>query len=522
MRNFIELCLEMWLFIHHIGGTAVQTDIPLGAIFDYKADAAARSGYLYAISVYNDTSKDALSFATVYDELDITDNFRVASKICSQMAGGIFAFYGKTDTKSFSIIQSFSNAFRMPYITFSLCGTADQREKPYVVFIKPSYTDAITDIIKTFGWTRMDYIYDSDEGLMRVQYIYNKLKEANFTNNVDIGFRRVEDINNAHADLRRLDRYHADSAKNVILDLSSQEAYRKILKQIPEVGMNRDGYNYLMGTLDMLSLNLTRFRHGGVNITGFQLVNHSSPRVQTFLREWGSLESTVWPGAGRPILDVDAALSFDAVETISKALKMMIQRQERVFQYTFRRAEVFNYNKTKGIPCINPVIPWMHGQDIYNSIKKVGFHGLTGHVAFDGRGYRRDYKFDVLTVSLNNGPEKIGEWGSRDGLKSVYDVEETGGWNYTKSKLERTVVSILTAPFLMINNKSEMGRPPTGNDRYEGYCKDLAEVISKQLGISYILVLVEDSKYGSELDNGSWDGIIGALRRGVKSIFQPA
>ncbi|ESP00207.1 hypothetical protein LOTGIDRAFT_173366 [Lottia gigantea] len=139
---------------------------------------------------------------------------------------------------------------------------------------------------------------------MRVQYIYNKLKESSVNGKIEIGFRRIEDINKAHSDLRRLDRfYEPDATKNVILDLSSQDAYRKILKQIPEVGMNREGYNYLMGTLDMLSLNLSRFRHGGVNITGFQLVNHTSGSVRKFLSNWTSLESNVWPGAGTPVLD---------------------------------------------------------------------------------------------------------------------------------------------------------------------------------------------------------------------------
>ncbi|ESP00208.1 hypothetical protein LOTGIDRAFT_238650 [Lottia gigantea] len=213
---------------------------------------------------------------------------------------------------------------------------------------------------------------------------------------------------------------------------------------------------------------------------------------------------------------VDAALSIDGVDTISKALKLMIQRQERVFQYTFRRSEVFNYNRTKGIPCISPPIPWMHGKDIYESIKRVKFEGLTGNLAFDERGYRKDYRLDVLTVSLNNGPEKIGEWDSNTGLKSVYDEEEDSGdtWNYTRTDYERTVVSIISPPFLYRNNKTDNGRPPTGNDRYEGYCKDLADALARELGLSYRMVIVKDNKYGVELENKSWNGIIGELRRG--------
>lgn len=55
---------------------------------------------------------------------------------------------------------------------------------------------------------------------------------------------------------------------------------------------------------DILNFNLTRFRHGGVNITGFQLVNHNSRTVKSFLGGWRNLSSTVWPGAGKDFVQV--------------------------------------------------------------------------------------------------------------------------------------------------------------------------------------------------------------------------
>lgn len=36
----------------------------------------------------------------------------------------------------------------------------------------------------------------------------------------------------------------------------------------------------------------------------------------------------------------------------------------------------------------------------------------------------------------------------------------------------------------MMNKISEMGEVLSGNDAYEGYCKDLADLIAKKLGIS--------------------------------------
>jgi len=49
----------------------------------------------------------------------------------------------------------------------------------------------------------------------------------------------------------------------------------------------------------MDELELNDFRHGGVNITGFSLLDTSSPRLQTFQREWSRLDPKFWHGAGR-------------------------------------------------------------------------------------------------------------------------------------------------------------------------------------------------------------------------------
>ena len=48
---------------------------------------------------------------------------------------------------------------------------------------------------------------------------------------------------------------------------------------------------------DFINLDMGRYQYGGVNITGFQLVNYSSPFVKSFLRVWRKLDPGIWPGA---------------------------------------------------------------------------------------------------------------------------------------------------------------------------------------------------------------------------------
>ncbi|XP_065563333.1 glutamate receptor 1-like isoform X2 [Artemia franciscana] len=63
--------------------------------------------------------------------------------------------------------------------------------------------------------------------------------------------------------------------------------------------------------------------------------------------------------------------------------------------------------------------------------------------------------------------------------------------------------------------KAEPGEILVGNNRFEGYCKDLADLIANKTGIKYELRLVKDGKYGVENPDvpGGFDGVIGELVR---------
>ena len=54
-----------------------------------------------------------------------------------------------------------------------------------------------------------------------------------------------------------------------------------------------------------------------------------------------------------------------------------------------------------------------------------------------------------------------------------------------------------------------------GNDRFEGFAVDLMEEVASMLNFKYQLYLVHDGKFGSKLDDGSWNGMIGELLSGV-------
>ena len=76
-----------------------------------------------------------------------------------------------------------------------------------------------------------------------------------------------------------------------------------------------------------------------------------------------------------------------------------------------------------------------------------------------------------------------------------------------------------SSPYLMLKREPDDGIPLFGNDRYEGYCAELAAEIAKIVGFDYIIRLVKDNKYGSRLDDGNWNGMVGELSRGVSVMI---
>uniref|UniRef100_A0A8D0V5X0 Glutamate receptor n=1 Tax=Sus scrofa TaxID=9823 RepID=A0A8D0V5X0_PIG len=146
---------------------------------------------------------------------------------------------------------------------------------------------------------------------------------------------------------------------------------------------------------------------------------------------------------------------------------------------------------------------------------KVQIQGLTGNVQFDHYGRRVNYTMDVFELK-STGPRKVGYWNDMDKLVLIQDVPTLG--NDTAAIENRTVVvtTIMESPYVMYKKNHEMFE---GNDKYEGYCVDLASEIAKHIGIKYKIAIVPDGKYGArDADTKIWNGMVGELVYGKAEI----
>ncbi|KAJ8317822.1 hypothetical protein KUTeg_004626 [Tegillarca granosa] len=297
--------------------------------------------------------------------------------------------------------------------------------------------------------------------------------------------RRIRDITNAHEELRYLDKSTSDEeTKNIVLDLDFESSYYTVLRQIREVGMNKYGYKYLLATLvsvdlltfenDFINLDLEKFKHGGVNITGFQILDNDLKIVKTFKRGWKDLPSNLWYGAGSERLQVDAALASDAVNVIVNAINQMLTNNTSILKTTFRRGDVYNYNRTRGIPCSENV-PWMHGQELIKQIKQ------------------------------------LGQWAPWKGFNVSGDIGDV------VEKIPTTKKIIVTI-FFQHKGIASMQTICISVIVRIRFCADLIKLVAAKCGFDYTIVPNKNSIYGTKISNNTWNGMIGELLEGNASI----
>lgn len=71
-------------------------------------------------------------------------------------------------------------------------------------------------------------------------------------------------------------------------------------------------------------------------------------------------------------IQVGAALTLDALNLIEKGIMGVMEEDPDVFRWIFRRGDVYNYNRTRGVPCTTrPPIPWMLGAKLLSKMKLV-------------------------------------------------------------------------------------------------------------------------------------------------------
>nr|XP_037277169.1 glutamate receptor 1-like isoform X1 [Rhipicephalus microplus] len=440
------------------------------------------------------------------------DPFNMTREVCHQMSRGIITVVAPNVGSSYETLVSLSNTFHMPFVSTSFPEMATYRPPSFGVSLKPNYIPAILDVISHYNWSFIIYLYDSDDGLLKLQQIFHMTANKKLEVRV---VRRFFNVSDANSFLHQMELNDRESRKYVVLDSTADVARDIIINHVRDLYTGRRNFHFLLTSLVMDEyFNNQILELGVVNVTGFRIIQVNKDEFKQFHKPWEKLDHSKWPGAGTAHVSADVALMHDAAKVILDTYSRLLKNKSDIFRNNFRRGEVYNRGM-KGIDCQSwPAVTWEHGKTIAEFLRETHITGLTGNISFDEQGNRVNFTIDVVEMTMNSEMVKIAEWSDSSGLhphppkyKRVKQDSELENKTYI-------VTSILEEPYLMFK-KPEPGQVLVGNDQFEGYCKDLADLIADQVKVNYILKLVNDSKYGGRDVNSpaGWNGMVGELIR---------
>ncbi|XP_072923149.1 glutamate receptor 1-like isoform X3 [Hemitrygon akajei] len=464
---------------------AFPSSLQIGALFP-KQHSQEYSAFRFGLSFYN--TDTLYKLITQIESVDIGNSFAVTNAFCSLFARGVYAIFGFYDRKTVNTLSSFCGALHLSFITPSFpVDTSNQ----FVIQMRPDIQNALLSLIEHYKWQKFVYIYDADRGLSVLQKVLDTAAERNWQvtavsmeTTTEEGFRML---------FRDLDK---GKDRHVVIDCEA-ERLNAVMNKIINIGKHIRGYQYIFATLGFLDMDLAMFRYAGANVTGFHMVWPHSEMVDKFLQRWRRLDNKEYQGVDRERLKYTSAMTLDGVLVLSEAFKYL------------RKTRIDIARRGNAGDCLaNPAVPWGQGIDIQRALQQVRSEGLTGNIQFDEFGHRTNYTVSVLELKTD-GMRKIGYWNEDD--KFVATTGDLHVSNDTSGIQNQTyiVTTILEPPYVMLKKNQEQLE---GNDKYEGYCVELAAEIAKHVGFKYKLAIVADGKYGArDPESKVWNGMVGEL-----------
>ena len=94
------------------------------------------------------------------------------------MSNGVFALFGVTPATGQRAIESFASSFNMPYVSPSApapswtgAGARHNASAAFTIYLRPTYHQAVIELVRAFRWTKIYYIYDDNDGInARLRY----------------------------------------------------------------------------------------------------------------------------------------------------------------------------------------------------------------------------------------------------------------------------------------------------------------------------------------------------------------
>ncbi|XP_004737826.1 glutamate receptor 1 isoform X1 [Mustela putorius furo] len=477
-------------FLGAVVGANFPNNIQIGGLFPNQ-QSQEHAAFRFALSQLTEPPK----LLPQIDIVNISDSFEMTYRFCSQFSKGVYAIFGFYERRTVNMLTSFCGALHVCFITPSFpVDTSNQ----FVLQLRPELQDALISIIDHYKWQKFVYIYDADRGLSVLQKVLDTAAEKNWqVTAVNILTTTEEGYRMLFQDLEK------KKERLVVVDCES-ERLNAILGQIIKLEKNGIGYHYILANLGFMDIDLNKFKESGANVTGFQLVNYTDTIPAKIMQQWKNSDARDHTRVDWKRPKYTSALTYDGVKVMAEAFQNL------------RRQRIDISRRGNAGDCLaNPAVPWGQGIDIQRALQQVRFEGLTGNVQFNEKGRRTNYTLHVIEMK-HDGIRKIGYWNEDDKFVPAATDAQAGGDNSSVQNRTYIVTTILEDPYVMLKKNANQFE---GNDRYEGYCVELAAEIAKHVGYSYRLEIVSDGKYGArDPDTKAWNGMVGELVYGRADV----
>uniref|UniRef100_A0A286XS65 Glutamate receptor n=1 Tax=Cavia porcellus TaxID=10141 RepID=A0A286XS65_CAVPO len=477
-------------FLGAVVGANFPNNIQIGGLFPNQ-QSQEHAAFRFALSQLTEPPK----LLPQIDIVNISDSFEMTYRFCSQFSKGVYAIFGFYERRTVNMLTSFCGALHVCFITPSFpVDTSNQ----FVLQLRPELQDALISIIDHYKWQKFVYIYDADRGLSVLQKVLDTAAEKNWqVTAVNILTTTEEGYRMLFQDLEK------KKERLVVVDCES-ERLNAILGQIVKLEKNGIGYHYILANLGFMDIDLNKFKESGANVTGFQLVNYTDTVPAKIMQQWKTSDARDHTRVDWKRPKYTSALTYDGVKVMAEAFQSL------------RRQRIDISRRGNAGDCLaNPAVPWGQGIDIQRALQQVRFEGLTGNVQFNEKGRRTNYTLHVIEMK-HDGIRKIGYWNEDDKFVPAATDAQAGGDNSSVQNRTYIVTTILEDPYVMLKKNANQFE---GNDRYEGYCVELAAEIAKHVGYSYRLEIVSDGKYGArDPDTKAWNGMVGELVYGRADV----
>uniref|UniRef100_A0A8D3C2W4 Glutamate receptor n=1 Tax=Scophthalmus maximus TaxID=52904 RepID=A0A8D3C2W4_SCOMX len=437
--------------------------------------------------------------------------FQAVQEACELMNQGILALVTSTGCASASALQSLTDAMHIPHLYIQRNAEGSPRTacqfnpspggQRYTLAARPPVrlNDVMLTLVEELRWQKFIVFYDIEYDIRGLQGFLDQTSRQG----VDVALQRVDrNISKVFTNLfttmrtEELNRYR-DTLRRAILLLSPQGAHTFIQQAVETNLASKDSHWVFVNEeiSDTEILELTHSALGRMTVIRqiFPLWRESSSRCMRQNHRISSLLCDPQEGYLQN-LEVSNLYLYDSVLMLANAF--------------YRKLEDRKWHSMASLNCIRKSTkPWNGGWSMLETIQKGNITGLTGTVDFKDGGSNSHVQFEILGSSFSEtfgkDIKRLATWDSVHGLNgSLKESRIENGMQGVTVK----VVTLLEDPFVMVA-ENILGQPK----RYKGFSIDVLDALAKILGFKYEIYQVGDSKYGSQLPNGSWNGMIGDL-----------